>query len=298
VNYWKRHIGDYLKDAGHLSLLEHGVYTRLLDTYYTHETGLTEAEFARLIQARTREERETVGRLLGEFFSPCPDGGDRWYQPRCEREIAAYNAKAQKNREVGLLGGRPKVPKGTSGNHDGSDDETLTVPEKNPSHKPIAITKKNPPSPRKRGAGLRFEDFWLSWPKNERKQDKAKCLDHWKRHELDEQADAVLSDVRTKRGTEKWREGFIEAPLVYLRGQRWMDGVTPNDGGVADQVMPWHETPAGVDRKAVELGLVKWDRDAFEHAEPGSESFMAFRARIIRAARDAGDTDLPVRAVA
>jgi uncharacterized protein YdaU (DUF1376 family) len=31
VNYYERHIGDYLKDTAHLSLLEHGIYTRLLD---------------------------------------------------------------------------------------------------------------------------------------------------------------------------------------------------------------------------------------------------------------------------
>ena len=27
VNYWERHIGDYARDAGHLSMLEHGAYT-------------------------------------------------------------------------------------------------------------------------------------------------------------------------------------------------------------------------------------------------------------------------------
>jgi uncharacterized protein YdaU (DUF1376 family) len=33
VNYYERHLGDYAKDAGHLSMLEHGAYSLLLDRY-------------------------------------------------------------------------------------------------------------------------------------------------------------------------------------------------------------------------------------------------------------------------
>lgn len=73
-----------------------------------------------------------------------------------------------------------------------------------------------------------FLDFWLAWPKNERKQDKAKCLAHWKAQGLEGFAEQIVADVRTKRGTRKWVEGFVEAPLVYLRGRRWEDGVEPD----------------------------------------------------------------------
>lgn len=71
---------------------------------------------------------------------------------------------------------------------------------------------------------VRFPEFWAAWPAGERKQDKAKCLQYWKRSELDDMADTILADVLAKRGTHKWAEGFIEAPLVYLRGKRWEDG--------------------------------------------------------------------------
>ena len=46
MNYYKRHIGDYLKDTAHLSLLEHGVYARLLDVYYTRETAIPDDQAA------------------------------------------------------------------------------------------------------------------------------------------------------------------------------------------------------------------------------------------------------------
>lgn len=28
MNYYERHLGDYARDTGHLSIMEHGVYTR------------------------------------------------------------------------------------------------------------------------------------------------------------------------------------------------------------------------------------------------------------------------------
>lgn len=85
MNFYKRHIGDYLKDTAHLSLLEHGVYTRLLDVYYTREAGIPDDQAARLIGARARDEVAALKVVLGEFFE-LVDG--TWVQQRCEREIA------------------------------------------------------------------------------------------------------------------------------------------------------------------------------------------------------------------
>jgi uncharacterized protein YdaU (DUF1376 family) len=86
MNFYKRHIGDYLKDTAHLSLLEHGVYTRLLDVYYTRESGIPDDQAARLIGARGRDETAALKVVLAEFFE-LVDG--TWIQDRCEREIRA-----------------------------------------------------------------------------------------------------------------------------------------------------------------------------------------------------------------
>lgn len=72
--------------------------------------------------------------------------------------------------------------------------------------------------------GVRFSDFWSAWPKHERKQDKAKCKEKWIAHDLDAVADSILADVQAKKVTRKWREGFIEAPEVYINNRRWEDG--------------------------------------------------------------------------
>lgn len=86
MNFYKRHIGDYLKDTAHLTLLEHGVYSRLLDVYYTRESGIPDAQAARLIGARGKEETAALKVVLDEFFE-LVDG--TWVQDRCEREIHA-----------------------------------------------------------------------------------------------------------------------------------------------------------------------------------------------------------------
>jgi uncharacterized protein YdaU (DUF1376 family) len=93
VNYYERHIGDYLKDTAHLSLLEHGVYTRLLDVYYTRETGIPDDQAARLVGARSKEEREALRAVLAEYFV-LADGMHT--QARSDREIARFQDKQRK----------------------------------------------------------------------------------------------------------------------------------------------------------------------------------------------------------
>lgn len=93
MNYYDRHIGDYLKDTVHLSLLEHGIYGRLLDIYYTRESALPLDQVMRLVGARTDEERSAVRDVLNEFFTE-EDGV--YKHSRCDREIARYQEKQRK----------------------------------------------------------------------------------------------------------------------------------------------------------------------------------------------------------
>lgn len=97
VNYYERHIGDYIRDTSHLSLLEHGAYTRLLDIYYARESGIPDDQAERLVCARTEEERAAVRAVLKEFFTL---DGKVWRHARCDAEIAAhheYIAKQSRN---------------------------------------------------------------------------------------------------------------------------------------------------------------------------------------------------------
>lgn len=139
MNYYKRHLGDYAAATRHLSMIEHGAYTLLLDVYYIGEKPLPNDERAiwRLVGARSKDEREAVSVILQEFFTLEADG---WHQTRCDEEIGKKQAKAEVNREIGKRGGRPKKETVTvpEKNPDGFQEKTQTVSENNPSHKPIA----------------------------------------------------------------------------------------------------------------------------------------------------------------
>lgn len=96
MNYYERHIGDYIKKTSHLSLLEHGVYTRLLDVYYDREAPIPEDKVARLVGARTEPETQALQVVLQEFFE-LRDG--LWVNSRCDEEIAAF-VEGEPEREV------------------------------------------------------------------------------------------------------------------------------------------------------------------------------------------------------
>lgn len=81
-------------------------------------------------------------------------------------------------------------------------------------------------SPSDLGCSVSFARFWEAWPKNDRKQDKAKCLAKWRKERLSQHIEAILADIEAKGRTEKWRGGYVEAPLVYLNGRRWEDGAS------------------------------------------------------------------------
>ena len=278
MNYYPFHIGDYAAHTAHLSPIEDIAYRRCIDLYYLHEKALPLdlAEVARLI--RMRDHADTVAAVVREFFA---QGVDGWYHDRCNDEIERMQDKQIKARASAQASvnarranaQRPLNERSTDAQQDAQTDVELPTPT------PTPTPKDTPPTPRKRvAAANRFDDFWLAWPKGERKQDKAKCLDHWKRNQLDEKAEAILGDVRTKRGTKKWAEGFVEAPLVYLRGKRWLDGVVPEADGGAEP-MDWRETAKGIRAKGIEIGVGDWN----EHdLSANREHFPAYRARVER----------------
>ena len=156
MNYYERHLGDYTRDTAHLSLLEHGVYTILLDRYYVTEQGIPDDKKYRLARAHSKAERNAVDVVLEEFFF-LEDG--IWKNQRAEEEIADYQSKARSNRENGAKGGRPKRvpdnpnetgrkptenPNETQTKPNDNPDETQTKPTKNPNQSPVTNIKETP----------------------------------------------------------------------------------------------------------------------------------------------------------
>ena len=138
MNYYQHHIGDYRRDTAHLSLLEHGIYRQLLDTYYLTEQPIPEETqlVCRRLSAKTEEEQKAVETVLSEFFYR--DNG--WRHKRCDMELAGYREKAEVARENGKLGGRPRK---TQPVISGLANETQNKANQEPltnNHKPIVTT--------------------------------------------------------------------------------------------------------------------------------------------------------------
>lgn len=87
MNYYERHLGDYAKDTLHLSMLEHGAYTLLMDRYYSTERGIPADQVYRVALARSKDEKAAVDTVLTEFFT-LNDGV--FTKGRIEEEIEKY----------------------------------------------------------------------------------------------------------------------------------------------------------------------------------------------------------------
>lgn len=276
-------IGAYLADTMTLTTQQHGAYLLLLFAYWRNRGPLDDddEDLASVVKASSLEWKKLRPKL--ERFFIVADG--RWSHKRADDELqkagirkAAAVTKAQAAAEARWAKTREQSSSNAPGDAPSIHQALLKdCPTPSPEEKVSKPSASHPP-----GGGRRFDDFWLTWPKNERKQDKAKCLDHWKRHGLDAIAETILVDVRTKRGTTKWQDGFIEAPLVYLRGKRWEDGVTPDEGRPGERVAEWHDSVAGIRQKGIELGIGDWTEALW--AQGKAPDYPTYRARVFNAA--------------
>lgn len=130
MHYYKRHLGDYAKKAGRLSMLQHGSYTLLLDACYDRERFPTMDEAIEWTWASTAEEIEAVQFVLRKFF--VLDGGV-YVQSHIQEVIADYHLKAETNKRIAIE--RETNRKGNS---------TKRVPDVNeppPNHKPLTTNQ-------------------------------------------------------------------------------------------------------------------------------------------------------------
>lgn len=107
MHYYSHNIGDYRKDTGHLSALEHGIYRQLIDWYYLDEKPIPKETqvVSRRLRLASESEIKALENVLTDFFDLRDDG---YHQARCDDEIAQYHRNAEKNKTNGKLGGRPK----------------------------------------------------------------------------------------------------------------------------------------------------------------------------------------------
>lgn len=96
MNFYRRFPGDYARDTGHLTMLEHGAYNLLLDHLYATEQPIKSMETAiRICGAATKSQRKAVKLVLSLFFHKTPVG---FHHSRVEKEISYLESKKQSAR--------------------------------------------------------------------------------------------------------------------------------------------------------------------------------------------------------
>jgi uncharacterized protein YdaU (DUF1376 family) len=153
MHYYQFHVSDYIHDTAHLSLEEDLAFRRLLDLYYTQEKPIPNKTHEVARRIRMAKHEHSIQIVLEEFFMFDIEN-DCWTHKRCDETISAYQAKAERNRAIGKLGGRPKA------NH----QETQTVSNSNPNQEPITINQE----PKKKATVVACppdvqEQVWRDW---------------------------------------------------------------------------------------------------------------------------------------
>lgn len=95
MHYYQFNIGDYRRDTIHLTLLEHGIYRQLIDSYYLNEKPLCadDAILMRSHSVRTEEEQIAFKNVLNDFFVKHEDG---YFHKGCEKMLEKYKEKSEK----------------------------------------------------------------------------------------------------------------------------------------------------------------------------------------------------------
>lgn len=223
MHYYQFNIADYRKDTTHLSMLEHGAYRQLLDWHYLDQSPIpleTEVVFRRL-SARTEDEQKAILIVLKELFV-CTENG--YIQHRVMREIEQYEAKANRARDNGKLGGRPPKTKVViSDNQEETQEKANSI-----TNKPINSltnikknTKKNNVVVLENQKQNDFEIFWQRYPKKVGKQ---AAISAWKKFKprIDDVMFALSWQIESDQWTKQGGQ-FIPNPATYINQGRWQD---------------------------------------------------------------------------
>ena len=208
MHYYPKNIGDYRRDTMNLSLLEHGVYTTLIDHYTLNEEpiSLDHLDVCWTIGARTDNEKTAVCLILSKFFIKTDEG---YRHKRCDEEIAKYHAKSEKAKES------------ISKRWNKDTDVIRTYNEGNTNQEPI--TNNQEPYTKL------FDEFWNTYPHRDgNKKTKKESLAWWKKQQLDTLTNVLSGVKKYKKYIEKCHkdkvfDGGVPDPVRYLKNEHFKD---------------------------------------------------------------------------
>ena len=213
MHYYKFNIADWHLATSHLSLEEEAVYFKLINFYYDTEQPIpleTETVIRRL---RLGSYSDTVRLVLSEFFILQENG---WHHKRCDEEIVHYHSKAEKNKTIGKLGGRPRKNKDLQNNPNGFENKPIDNPNitLTTNHKPI--TNINTPN-----------GFNLFWDAYGYKTGKPNAIKEWNKLNIsnDQVTIDIIVEMAKKDKLSKPDNKYRKHPERWLKGHHWLDEV-------------------------------------------------------------------------
>ena len=198
MHYYPKNIGDYRRDTMNLSLLEHGVYTTLIDHYTLNEEpiSLDHLDVCWTIGARTDNEKTAVCLILSKFFIKTDEG---YRHKRCDEEIAKYHAKSDTARV------------NANKRWDSNAKAMPTHSKGNANHKPITnnqepITNKD------------FEKFYAKYPNKVKKE---RALKAWLKHNPDIAVVLKALEYQVSNDRRFREKEFTPHPASWLNDKEW-----------------------------------------------------------------------------
>ena len=211
--YVKLHLGDYARDADHLSLLQEGAYLRLMRWYYSTARPIPNdlERIYRRCMASSIEEQHAVRIILEEFFVL---DGPVWKHKRIEQELAEWlGVSDQATSAIKKRWGK------TSKKNNATTHTDVIRPLYQPEPEPEPI-KSNPLSANADGEREKlWIKFWTAYPKKEAKQ---AALKAWKKLKSEDTV-KLFSGLARAMTSDQWQRGIIPHPATWLNGRRWED---------------------------------------------------------------------------
>jgi uncharacterized protein YdaU (DUF1376 family) len=295
MNHYPHHVGDFNSATRHLTFVERALYRELLDLYYDTERPLIadETKLARRVLANTEELREALRVVLDEFFVLDEDG---WHNDRCDREIAAYQAKQEQQSRAGRAsaakragdggGAAPAAKAPQSGPSGGVDavERPLNDRSTNQNQNQNHIKPPNPP------AGGASDSGAVASVQGKRTSSAAQApaatatvtatalcafFPEIRRTRLAEVASCIASleadgtvtgeqllKAAAQQSEHLCRDDGKACPSVlrWLREQRWLDAAA-GVGQAGSVPSDWRQTRSGVEAMGERLGLGRWDQE-------------------------------------
>ncbi len=234
MHFYQHHIGDYRKDTGHLTMLEHGAYRQLIDLYYLDENPLPveEVRVMRLACARSTDEKEAVKNVLSDFFEKTSDG---YRHKRCDAELERIYEKSEKARQSAKArwknNANEELPE-SDGNANAMKKDTTAMRthgkrmenqcDLDATHNPLTHNpSKEEPIAQNADA---FAAFWAAYPK---KKSKGAAEKAWNRKGCGLGLfDTIMDGLKRAKDSDDWiKDGgkFIPYPATWLNAKGWED---------------------------------------------------------------------------